>query len=84
MDVCHLVGRNVRRRRLSAGLSQEALADAAGLDRTYVSGVERGVRNPTVKVLQGIAIALGVTSADLLAGEENASVRDDGGPRKTY
>jgi transcriptional regulator with XRE-family HTH domain len=84
MDVCHLVGRNVRRHRLSAGLSQEALADAAGLDRTYVSGVERGVRNPTVKVLQGIAIALGVTSADLLAGEENASVRDDGGPRKTY
>jgi transcriptional regulator with XRE-family HTH domain len=84
MDVCHLVGRNVRRHRLSAGLSQEALADAAGLDRTYVSGVERGVRNPTVKVLQGIAIALGVTSADLLAGEECDSGRDDDGPRKTY
>jgi transcriptional regulator with XRE-family HTH domain len=69
MDICSLVGRNLRRQRLSAGLSQEALADLAGLDRTYVSGVERGIRNPTVRVLQVIAVALGVKPADLLADE---------------
>ena len=69
MDVCVLVGRNLRRHRLAAGLSQEALADAAGLDRTYVSGVERGIRNPTVRVLQHIATAIGVRAVDLLVDE---------------
>lgn len=82
MDVCSLVGRNLRRHRLSAGLSQEALADAAGLDRTYVSGVERGVRNPTVKVLQSFATALGVKPADLLADNESATGHTGGRPRK--
>ena len=39
---------NVRRRRLALGLSQEVLAARAGLDRTYLSGLERGARNPTL------------------------------------
>lgn len=52
------VGQNVRRLREEAGLSQEKLALEADLDRTYVSGVERGVRNPTVTVLARIAKAL--------------------------
>ena len=50
-----------------AGLSQEELADRAKLDRTYISGVERGVRNPTVLVLQRLATALNIRPADLLA-----------------
>ena len=41
-------GLNVRRRREAAGLSQEALAEKADLDRTYISGIERGTRNPTI------------------------------------
>ena len=41
-------GLNVRRRREAVGLSQEALAEKADLDRTYISGIERGIRNPTV------------------------------------
>jgi transcriptional regulator with XRE-family HTH domain len=57
-DVKKLVGQNVRRLREEAGLSQEKLALEAELDRTYVSGVERGVRNPTVTVLARIAKAL--------------------------
>lgn len=65
-DVQRIVGRNVRQARKVAGLSQEALADAAEIDRTYVSGVERGVRNPTVTILDRLAKALGVTAADLL------------------
>ena len=67
MDVCALVGQNLRRHRLSEGLSQEALADAAGLDRTYVSGLERGIRNPTVKVLDHLASVLSIRIADLVA-----------------
>ncbi len=70
MDVRALVGRNVRRFRTVAGLSQEGLAFRCGLDRTYVSGIERGVRNPTVVVLDRIARALGVAAADLLAAVE--------------
>lgn len=60
MDVRKRVGENVRRLREKRGVSQEELADNAGLHRTYVSGVERGVRNPTIIVLERLAIALGV------------------------
>ena len=67
MDVRAQVGRNVRQYRLRAGLSREELAHRADLDRTYISGVERGVRNPTVLVLQALATVLGVQPADLLA-----------------
>jgi transcriptional regulator with XRE-family HTH domain len=65
-DIRKIVGRNVREARQAAALSQEALADKAGIDRTYVSGVERGVRNPTVTIVVRLAEALGVTTADLL------------------
>jgi len=44
-----------------AGLSQEALALNAGVDRTYVSGIERSVRNPSLKSMQRLAAELGVT-----------------------
>lgn len=47
-------------------MSQEDLADRAGVHRTYISGVERGVRNPTVSVLEKIARALGEPLADLV------------------
>ncbi|HVI27099.1 helix-turn-helix transcriptional regulator [Hansschlegelia sp.] len=66
MDVRRRVGLNVKRYRREKGWSQEALAFEAKLHRTYVSGVERGVRNPTVTVLEGIAVALGVPSSKLL------------------
>ena len=67
MDVRVLVGWNVRHYRREAGFSQEELAHRARLDRTYVSGVERGIRNPTVLVLQDLAAALGIRPMDLLA-----------------
>ncbi|MCP8938515.1 helix-turn-helix domain-containing protein [Alsobacter sp. SYSU M60028] len=65
-DIRKIVGRNLREARQAVGLSQEALADQAGIDRTYVSGVERGVRNPTVTIVARLAEALGVRAADLL------------------
>lgn len=60
---------SVRRRRVTLGLSQEELAGRAGLDRTYISGVERGVRNPTIRTAKKIADALGVSLGDLLRDE---------------
>jgi transcriptional regulator with XRE-family HTH domain len=59
-DVRRMVGRNVRRLRIAAGLSQAELAERMGVDRAYVSGLELGQRNPTVLTLWHIAKALGV------------------------
>jgi len=56
-----LVARNLRRLRVERSLSQEALAADAGIDRTYVSRLERGLENPTVAVLEQIADALSAT-----------------------
>lgn len=66
MIVTRRVGANLRRAREELGISQEDLADRAGLHRTYVSGVERGVRNPTVTVLEKLAKALKIKSSTLL------------------
>ena len=59
-DVRRMVGDNVRRLRLAAGLSQAELAHRMGVDRAYVSGLEQGQRNPTVISLWHVAKALGV------------------------
>jgi transcriptional regulator with XRE-family HTH domain len=61
-----VLGDRVRCLRVSLGLSQERLADVAGLHRTYVGGVERGERNATIEVVAQLAQALGVVPADLL------------------
>jgi transcriptional regulator with XRE-family HTH domain len=53
-----LVARNIRRLRVAYGLSQEALAVDAEIDRTYVSRLERGLENPSVAVLERLAKAL--------------------------
>lgn len=53
-----LFGKRIKQLRLQAGLSQEAFADKCGLDRTYVSGIERGVRNPTLEVIKTLADGL--------------------------
>ncbi|NIF56814.1 helix-turn-helix transcriptional regulator [Enterobacter sp. Ap-916] len=60
-----LLGQRVKQLRLQKGLSQEALAERCGLDRTYVSGIERGVRNPTLEVLHIIANGLNIDLASL-------------------
>ncbi len=66
MDIRRQVGLKVAALRRQANLSQEAFADECGLHRTYLSGVERGVRNPTVSVLARIAKALKVPPSRLL------------------
>jgi len=59
MNLGEYFGAAVRRHRELLRLSQEELADRAQMDRTYVSGVERGVRNPSLEVMQRLAVALG-------------------------
>ncbi|MEL6647643.1 MAG: helix-turn-helix transcriptional regulator [Pseudomonadota bacterium] len=66
MEIQAVVGRNVKRYRELKGVSQEELAFQSDLHRTYVSGVERGVRNPTVAIVARLAVALGVKPAKLL------------------
>ena len=66
MDFRRKLGARVQRLRQDQGLSQEEFADRAGLHRTYVSGVERGIRNPTVTVLGKLAAGLGVTLPELV------------------
>lgn len=57
---------NLKRIRLLSGISQEQLAERAGLDRTYVSSVERGKRNISLNNIFKLAEALNVTPADLV------------------
>ena len=65
-DWREIVGTNVRRFRLAAGITQEQLAFAAEIDLTYVGGIERGKRNPSLVVLARIASALSIEPATLL------------------
>ena len=66
MDMRRVVGQNVRVYRGRLGISQEELAFRAHLHRTYVSGVERGIRNPTVVIVARLAKALDIDASALL------------------
>lgn len=66
MDVRRRLGLNLKKLREEQGFSQESFADHCGLHRTYISGIERGVRNPTVIILDKIAKGLKVSAGQLL------------------
>lgn len=68
-DVRAILARNIKAARKRLNLSQEELADRAEIDRTYVSGIERQVRNPTITVVAKFAEALETTTADLLTDQ---------------
>ena len=62
------LGRNLRRQREKRKFTQEKLGELAELDPTYISGIERGIRNPSLLSLLRIAKALGIPVADLCKG----------------
>ncbi|CDX53850.1 Uncharacterized HTH-type transcriptional regulator y4dJ [Mesorhizobium plurifarium] len=66
MDMRQLVGRNVIRIRLKKGLTQERLAEVSGFSQQYISGLEKGRRNPTIVTIYELALALGVSHMDLV------------------
>jgi len=61
-------GLRIRELRKARGLSQEAFAGLCGLDRTYVSGIERGVRNVSLLNIEALAVGLGVSLSELMDG----------------
>lgn len=79
-DPRRILADNMRRLRARRGWSQEQLADEAGLHRTYIGGVERLERNPSLKSIAKIAAALGVETWVLLrpsATEDQAAASDE-------
>jgi len=68
-------GRVIRRRREKANLSQEALADKAGLHRNYVGLLERGLRTPSIDVLRKLAVGLNTTMASLIGELERFLIK---------
>ena len=73
MDMRALVGRNVRRLRERAKLTQEQFAEKSGFSQQYISDLERGRRNPTVVTLYELAQALGVSHIDLVKPDNGKS-----------
>jgi len=66
MDIRKKFGLNVAKERKKKGQSQEQLAFDCGLHRTYISGIERGIRNPTIAIVEKIAKALSIRPSALL------------------
>ena len=75
------LGVAIREHRERIGISQEELGYVAHMHRTYVGGLERGERNPTVAKVFALAAALGVTASALFARGESLAAGDGGGPR---
>lgn len=67
VEIRERLARNLRRLRDAKGWSQEKFAFEANIHRTYVSDIERGARNPTITVVEKLALPLGVTASELLA-----------------
>ena len=70
MDMRWLVGRNFARLLQAQGLTQEQVEERLGFSQQYLSGLERGQRNPTIVSLYQIAQALGVSHVDLVQPDE--------------
>lgn len=80
MDLPQILGRNVRAARIRRGMSQETLALEANMKRSYVSDLERGTRNPSVKAIGRLATALEVLPRDLLEVPGEATSEPGRGP----
>ena len=68
-------GGHVRSLRKKAGLSQEETADRARIHVTYLSGVERGLRNPSLRNIRRLALVLGVPTKELFSFEKSFPVK---------
>lgn len=74
-QIAKTFGQVLRQQRAAAGISQEALALAAQVDRTFVSQMERGIRQPTLTTLYKLATALQVTPSSLVVKMERSLPR---------
>lgn len=76
-DIGKIFGEVLRRYRSEMNISQEELAYRANVDRTFVSRLERGIRQPTITTLIGLGQALGVSAAELVQETEREYLRQD-------
>ncbi|WP_413289246.1 helix-turn-helix domain-containing protein [Bdellovibrio sp. HCB337] len=67
-DLCSKFGTRIRELRKKSGYSQEEFADHVGMHRTYLGGLERGERNPTLTVIMRLAKGLGISISELTVG----------------
>jgi transcriptional regulator with XRE-family HTH domain len=77
MDMRSLVGRNVLRVRKNRHITQEELAELSGFSQQYISGLEKGQRNPTVVTVYELSLALGVNYMELLKPDAQAKKEKD-------
>jgi transcriptional regulator with XRE-family HTH domain len=82
MDMRKLVGRNFGRFRRAKGFTQESFAEVSGFTQQYISGLERGRRNPTIVTLFELASALGISHIDLVTPDDEARAERTKGKRK--
>lgn len=75
-DIGAIFGEVLRRHRSEKNISQEELAFLAGVDRTFISRLERGIRQPTITTIIGIGQALGVSAAELVRETEAEFLRN--------
>ena len=71
-DIGPIFGSILKRHRMLVNVSQEELAFRAGVDRTFISRLERGTRQPTITTLIGLGAALGISAVELVRETENA------------
>lgn len=69
-EISAIFGEVLKRQRVEQNVSQEELAFGAGLDRTFVSRLERGIRQPTITTMIGLGLALGVSAAEMVRETE--------------
>ena len=82
MDMRKLVGRNFEKLRKAKRFTQERFAEVSGFTQQYISGLERGRRNPTIVTLFELASALGVSHVDLVIPDDEARSERKSSKRK--
>jgi transcriptional regulator with XRE-family HTH domain len=73
MVIKKTIGNNVKRARKSKSWSQHMLGERSGLHHTYISDIERGMRNPTIEIIFRIAFALNVNASELFELDETVT-----------
>ncbi len=84
MEILKIVGKRVRARRLSLGMSQEALAERAGLHYTYIGQIERGEKNASIETMVKLCGALDITLETLFEKMGDGGEKEDSIPLKSY
>ncbi|WFU06855.1 helix-turn-helix transcriptional regulator (plasmid) [Rhizobium sp. CB3171] len=78
MEIREVFARNLKAARQAKGLSQEELAFRAGIDRTYISSLERSVYNASIDVVDRLATVLGVEASELLKRRPETKIKPPG------